>query len=242
MAQLVEENRRNRLLEYAKQRPAVLIASICLAVLLAGTAALGVMQAGGASGVLIERNQGLDPADGKSPDSKSNSSPHVGSESGTESSSLDTDAQEEELVVDVAGAVVHPMVVELGADSRVQDAIDAAGGLTEDADAARVNRAAKLVDGQQIYIPHVGEASDVHAQAGGSSSGISSGGAGGSLVNINTAGIDELDALSGVGPATAQAIIDEREANGPFASIEDIMRVAGIGEKKYDKLKNSICV
>lgn len=62
------------------------------------------------------------------------------------------------------------------------------------------------------------------------------------LVNINTAGIEELDSLAGVGPATAQAIVDEREANGPFSSIEDIQRVSGIGEKKFEKLKESICV
>ena len=61
-------------------------------------------------------------------------------------------------------------------------------------------------------------------------------------MNINSAGTDELDALPGVGPSTARAIVEDREANGPFAMPEDLMRVSGIGEKKFAKLKSSICV
>ena len=89
--------------------------------------------------------------------------------------------------------------------------------------------------------PAGGGSADAGAAAGGAGS-AGAGGATSGLVNINTASADELDALPGVGPATAQAIIDERESNGAFTSAEDIMRVSGIGEKKFAKLKSSICV
>lgn len=102
-----------------------------------------------------------------------------------------------------------------------------------------VNLARKVADGEQVAVPTNEEvaagsvsAVDVEASAAATPA----------LVNINTAGVDELDALTGVGPATAQAIVDEREANGPFSSVEDIMRVSGIGEKKFTKLRESICV
>lgn len=141
------------------------------------------------------------------------------------------------LVVDVDGAVASPGVVEVPAGSRVADAIDAAGGLTEEADVSGVNRAAPLADGEKVYIPRAGEAVQAPGSSAASSEGTSE-----ALVNINTAGLSELDELPGIGPATAQAIIDEREANGPFTSIEDIMRVSGIGEKKFEKLADRICV
>ena len=102
-----------------------------------------------------------------------------------------------------------------------------------------------MSDGEQILILTVEEfeASPSSSSSSGSSDADASGSSGsGGLVNINTAGLEALDSLPGVGPATAQAILDEREANGPFTSIEDIQRVSGIGEKKYEKLKGSICV
>ena len=91
-------------------------------------------------------------------------------------------------------------------------------------------------------MPRVGEASA--AEGSGSSFGqdVSAASDGSGLVNINTADASALDALPGVGPATAEAIIKDREENGPFASIEDIMRVSGIGEKKFENLKDAICV
>ena len=137
--------------------------------------------------------------------------------------------------------------LELEADARVGDAIAAAGGALGDADLSRVNRAARVSDGQQIYIPRVGEELSESALAGGSSSGdgassTGDGDAGGSLVDINTAGEAELDELPGIGPSTARSIIEDRDANGPFSTIEDLMRVSGIGEKKFEKLKSGICV
>ena len=132
----------------------------------------------------------------------------------------------------------------LQADSRVGDAIEAAGGFVADADATRVNRAAKLQDGQQVYVPRVGETGGggpgaVVPDIGASAQGVATAEG---PVNINRASESDLDALPGVGPSTARAIVEDRDANGPFSSIEDLMRVSGIGEKKFEKLKSSICV
>lgn len=142
------------------------------------------------------------------------------------------------VVVDVGGAVKDPGVVELEVGSRVIDAIEAAGGLSEDADCETINQAEVLQDAQKVYVPHEGE-SQTAATSGATASHPS---ATSSLVNINTADVSELDALPGIGPATAQAIIDDREANGSFTSPEDLMRVSGIGEKKYAKLESQICI
>lgn len=152
------------------------------------------------------------------------------------------------VVVDVAGAVANPGVYELEEGSRVDDALDMAGGLKEDADISGVNRATLLVDGQRVYIPRVGEQMSgdggVAPASGqtGEAAGATSSPVAPQLVNINSAGVSELDALPGVGPATAQAIVDDRKENGPFTMVEDIMRVSGIGEKKFEKLKSLICI
>lgn len=149
------------------------------------------------------------------------------------------------LAVHVSGAVASPGVYELEEGSRVRDAVEAAGGFAPEASQGSVNLARKVSDGEQILILTVEEfeASPSSSSSSGSSDADASGSSGsGGLVNINTAGLEALDSLPGVGPATAQAILDEREANGPFTSIEDIQRVSGIGEKKYEKLKGSICV
>lgn len=148
-----------------------------------------------------------------------------------------------EVYVDVDGAVVTPGVYRLREGARVAQAIDAAGGLTPEADVAGLNRASRVVDGQKIYVPHVGEQQTVDVVAG-SGPGEASAGASvaSDLVNINTANASELQTLSGIGPSMAQSIIDERTQNGPFTSIDDLMRVSGIGEKKFAKIKDCICV
>ena len=130
-----------------------------------------------------------------------------------------------QVYVYVTGAVANPGVYSLDEGLRVCDAVEAAGGLTEDADASTVNLARVLSDGAQ-----------------GSAGGTVGAAVASSLVNINTADASALETLSGVGSATAQAIISDREQNGPFSTIEDLMRVDGIGEKKFAKLTDSICV
>ena len=140
------------------------------------------------------------------------------------------------VVVHVAGAVARPGVQRLPAGSRVIDAVDAAGGLLPEADAGRVNLAAELVDGTQVYVPVMGESPPV--PLGGGAAGPDAGG----LVDLNIADLDTLDALPGIGPATATAIIEHRERNGPFASVEGLLEVNGIGEAKLAQLRDLVRV
>lgn len=136
------------------------------------------------------------------------------------------------LVVHVDGMVGMPGVYELAEGARVSDAVAAAGGLAEGADTSSLNLAAPLADGEKVHVPAEGE--EVTTSSGGASSG--------DLVNLNNASVEQLDELPGVGEATARAIIEDREANGPFTTPEDLMRVSGIGEKKFAKLEGMICV
>ena len=149
-----------------------------------------------------------------------------------------------EVYVDVDGAVASPGVYRLKDGARVSQAIDAAGGLTPEADVTGLNRASKVADGQKIYVPTVGEQQAAAVTSGADSGASPTSGAGASsgLVNINTASAAELQTLSGIGPSMAQSIIDERTQNGAFASVDDLMRVSGIGEKKLAKIKDCICV
>ena len=153
------------------------------------------------------------------------------------------DAPPNKVVVHVDGQVAAPGVYELvEGEVRVNDAILAAGGLTQDADTSSLNLASKVADGQKIYVPAVGE-QQAAAEASGvvaASGGVASSGDG--LININLATVDELQVLSGVGEATAKAIVEDRQNNGQFTCIEDLMRVSGIGEKKFEKIRDRICV
>lgn len=150
------------------------------------------------------------------------------------------------IVVHVDGMVEAPGVYQLQGESlRVNDAVEAAGGLAEGADTSRLNLAEAVSDGEKVHVPAVGEESANPSGMGSSSA--SPDGAGSvsfdaGIVNINTATAAELTALPGVGDATAAEIIRDREANGAFTSVEDLMRVSGIGEKKFAKLKDRIRV
>ena len=220
---------RERLALVLRQRPGYAVAALLVAGALAGAAVFGAVEAADAGGVVIEtEGEDEDAAD-------------EGVEEVDESDEVD---EAETVVVDVSGAVASPSVVELEAGSRVVDAIEAAGGLTEDADISSLNRAAVLTDGEKIYVPAEGEEVDEATTSSSSSSSSSSESSSDTteLVNINTADADELDTLPGVGPVTAEAIIEDREANGPFTSIEDIMRVSGIGEAKFADMQDYICV
>ena len=142
------------------------------------------------------------------------------------------------VVVHVDGAVATPGVYELPAGARAADAVEAAGGLLDGADLTGVNLAAHILDGAKVPIPAEGEEPPASASVSGATAAAIQDG----VVNINTADAAELATLPGVGEATAQAIIEDRERLGPFASPEDIMRVSGIGEKKYERMRDRIRV
>ena len=162
--------------------------------------------------------------------------------------------EETYIIVDIQGAVNNPGVVSLPDGSRVNDAIEKAGGLTEKADTMNVNLATRLADGDKVYIPKEQEQTSVqksnsemagvvtNALANKSAISSSNAGEGDGTVNINTANSERLQTLSGVGPATAQKIIDYRERSGGFKKVEDIMKVSGIGVKTFEKLKDKISV
>ena len=150
------------------------------------------------------------------------------------------------VTVFVSGCVVRPGVYELPTNARVDDALDAAGGFSDDAATDAVNLARPVVDGEQIDIPSIDEvaagAADPAQEQSGAAPGMPSTDVSSGLVNINTADSSELQSLPGVGEATAAKIIASREEEGPFASTEDLKRVSGIGDKKYEALADLITV
>ncbi len=148
-----------------------------------------------------------------------------------------------ELVVYVTGAVNKPGIVTLAQGARIADAIDACGGLLPTADESKVNMAKEVQDGQQIRVPEKkGQGQDQQGKSRQKGTSKTQSADAGSPVNINTADAQELDKLPGVGPAMAQRIIDYREQNGGFQNIEDLKKIKGIGEAKFNKLKDQVCL
>jgi len=176
------------------------------------------------------------------------------------------------VLVHVAGAVRRPGVYELATGARVGDAVTRAGGPRRGADLHRLNLAAKVTDGQQILVPRRGKAASAGpvappgaagvagsavpregagdgsagaATAGGATAGgaAAAGGAvAGGVVDVNTASVEELETLDGVGPAIAEKIVAWREANGGFRSVDDLAQVAGIGPKKLEAMRARVAV
>jgi len=142
-----------------------------------------------------------------------------------------------QIMVHVDGAVVRPAVYKLAADARVDDAIKAAGGMTSDADTKQVNLAAKLVDGQKVYIPIIGEsvrASLATQNISGSVNQTTSTSVG--QISINSASAEELDKLPGIGPVTAQKII----AGRPYGSVDELLSKKAVSNSVYEKIKAQI--
>jgi len=154
-----------------------------------------------------------------------------------EKSSADEEVAEEPIKVYVTGQVKKQGVVTLSQGSRWEDAVNAAGGLTDQADSLRINLAKKLSDGEAVYIPKIGE-EDIPSIVSSNSDGTG----GKQKINLNTADANALDQLPGIGPSRAQRIIEYREKNGPFKAIEDIKKVTGIGEKIFEEIKDDITV
>jgi competence protein ComEA len=148
-----------------------------------------------------------------------------------------------QIAVHVAGAVTTPGVVELDEGARVIDALEAVGGAHADADLDRLNLAAKVTDGERVFVPKVGQA-DPGVVAGGTAGG-SAGGASatpGGKLNLNTATQAQLEELPGIGPTYAQAIIAERERRGGFTSVNELRSVRGIGDKRFSEIAPLVAV
>jgi competence protein ComEA len=143
------------------------------------------------------------------------------------------------IVVHVAGAVAHPGVYELPAGARVGEAIEMAGGASRKADPAALNLAAPLGDGERVYVPKVGEPVPAPVVVDDTPAGSV---APAGPIDVNRATAEQLDALPGIGPTTAAAIVDHRETNGPFASVDDLEAVRGIGPAKLDAIRDLVTV
>ena len=170
--------------------------------------------------------------------------------------------EDNKIIVHISGAVNKEGIVELEENSRISDAIYQAEGLAENADTKNINLAFKLEDGMKIYIPAIGESIEENEQSQNESTidetskyiTSSSGGIQeqqinknsdqekNEKININTATQTELETLPGIGPSTSLKIVNYRQEHGKFQSIEDIKEVSGIGDAKYENIKNLICV
>ena len=202
----------------------VLVGVTALAAIVLIAAGTALVKAGTADGFSLSRDEGVLAVDGDA----------GAGEGASEPAST--------IVVHVGGAVAEPGVRELDEGARVQDAVDAAGGFAEGAARDALNLARVLVDGEQIVVSSLEEADAAAGAApdgGGGATGASSAGG---KVNLNRATAAELDALPGVGPSTAEKIVADREANGPFGTVEDLKRVSGIGDKKFADLADLVCV
>lgn len=146
--------------------------------------------------------------------------------------------------IHIIGEVAKPGIIEIKEGERIADAIEKAGGLTEEADVSRVNLAYVLQDGQKVYIPSIYDEDIKYIEETAGNNVIIEDeiGTRNIKININTATQTELETLPGVGPSTALKIINYREENGKFASAEEIMKVSGIGEVKYEAIKDYVSV
>ena len=142
------------------------------------------------------------------------------------------------ITVDVKGAVKSPGIYDLPVGSRVNDAVQKAGGLTEQADSKSLNLAQKVSDEALVYVPTKGE----EAASQQTGSGVASSTSKEKKVNLNKASLEELKQVKGLGGKRAQDIIDHREANGKFKSVDELRKVSGIGAKTIEKLKDYVTV
>ena len=146
------------------------------------------------------------------------------------------------IIVEIKGEVAKPDVYQLEEGSIIKDLIDMAGGVTEEADLSRINRAEELLNHELIIIGNINdetESSVVQNNSTYSSNGNNSD-KGSTLININTANLEQLKEITGIGNIKAQSIIDYREANGGFKSLEELKNVDGIGDKTFEKIKEQI--
>ena len=162
----------------------------------------------------------------------------VSKDSSTEKEVKEEPVEQDLITVDVKGAVKSPGIYDLSVGSRVNDAVQKAGGLTEQADSKSLNLAQKVSDEALVYVPTKGE--EVASQQAGS--GAPSSTSKDKKVNLNKASLEELKQVKGLGGKRAQDIIDHREANGKFKSVDELKKVSGIGAKTIEKLKDYVTV
>ena len=162
----------------------------------------------------------------------------VSKDSSTEKEEKDESLEQDLITVDVKGAVKSPGIYDLPVGSRVNDAVQKAGGLTEQADSKSLNLAQKVSDEALVYVPAKGE--EVASEETGS--GAPSSTSKDKKVNLNKASLEELKQVKGLGGKRAQDIIDHREANGKFKSVDELKKVSGIGAKTIEKLKDYVTV
>jgi len=147
-------------------------------------------------------------------------------------------AEQDLITVDVKGAVKSPGIYDLPVGSRVHDAVQKAGGLTEEADSKSLNLAQKISDEALVYVPTKGEEAASQQAASGTTPSTSKE----KKINLNKASLEELKQVKGLGGKRAQDIIDHREANGKFKSVDELKKVSGIGAKTIEKLKDYVTV
>lgn len=213
-------------LHLGKVHPALLVGVIVAAVAVLVCIGIGLVQATSAGQLSINHaSEQHEASDGGS------------TETASEGTEDQTAAEPPLICVHVSGAVASPGVCYLPEGSRAADAVEAAGGFAEGAAEDSLNLARILADGEQLIVARTDELVATNPSPGAAAPAPAN-----AKININTATSEELQELDGVGEATAEKIIKEREENGPFATVEDIMRVPGIGEKKFEAMRDDITV
>lgn len=162
----------------------------------------------------------------------------------TENTIIDEKIEEKDIIIHIAGAVKKQGIVKIKEGSRISDVIESAGGITEEADLSKINLAYTLQDGQKVYVPSVDdkENADTVTKEAGQKVIEEDSTNKTKKININTASQTELETLKGIGPSTALKIINYRSENGNFKRIDDIKNVPGIGDSKFENIKNDICI
>lgn len=153
-----------------------------------------------------------------------------------------TENKVSKIKVHITGEVLNQGLIELEEGSRIDDAIKVAGNITEFADLSKVNLAYELSDGQKVYIPSIKDESEEYISENAGENVIEDEDVKDGKININTADIDLLQTINGVGESLANKIIDYRKQNGKFKSIDDLKNVSGIGEKKFEDIKDKVIV
>lgn len=228
----------------------LVLAAVVAAVLMAALGSAGAVRtipaAGGspsaATGAADESAAagGGDPASasGTGSEAAGGAGPPAGSGSDAGTGAEGSGIAQAPIYVHLVGAIVRPGLYELDGGSRAVDAVAAAGGFTPDADQAQVNLARLVSDGEQIVVPVIGQTLPVAIAGKGAGASAAAMGP----VNLNIADAAALDTLPGIGPATAQRILDWRKENGRFTSVEDLLSVSGIGEKTLADLRDLVTV